>query len=121
VDLSLYIRNLERESFAPGATIVTRGDVGDAMHVIVEGEVDVAYDEERSVRLGAGESFGEMALIEDRPRSATVTAVADVTLTPINQGTFFVLVHGTPYFALEVMRSLSDRLRRANQMHTPEG
>jgi hypothetical protein len=37
VDLSLYIRNLERESFAPGATIVTRGDVGDAMYVIVEG------------------------------------------------------------------------------------
>ena len=37
MDLSLYIRNLERESFAPGATIVTRGDVGDAMYVIVEG------------------------------------------------------------------------------------
>jgi len=52
------------------------------MYVIVEGEVDVAYDEERSVRLGAGESFGEMALIEDRPRSATVTAVTDVTLAP---------------------------------------
>ena len=53
---------------------------------------------------------------DKRPRSATVTAVTDVVLAPISQGSFLVLVHDTPYFALEVMRSLSDRLRRANQM-----
>ena len=80
-----------------------------------------AYDETRSVRLGAGESFGEMSLIDKRPRSATVTAVTDVVLAPISQGAFLVLVQDTPYFALEVMQSLSDRLRRANQMQESAG
>ena len=116
VDLSRYIRNLATESFAAGDVIVTYGDEGTTMYIVVGGEVDVSYDERCSVRLGVGESFGEMSLIDKRPRSATVTAVTDVTLAPISQGSFLVLVHDTPYFALEVMRSLSDRLRRANQM-----
>lgn len=121
MDLRRYIPKLEKESFAAGDTIFSLGDAGTSMYVVVEGEVDVAYDEQRSVRLGGGESFGEMSLIDKRPRSATVTAVTDVTLAPISQGVFLVLVQDTPYFALEVMRSLSDRLRRANQMPSAEG
>ena len=116
VDLSRYIRNFATESFAAGDVIFSEGDAGTSMYIVVEGDVDVSYDERRSVRLGVGESFGEMSLIDKRPRSATVTATTDVTLAPISQGAFLVLVHDTPYFALEVMRSLSDRLRRANQM-----
>ncbi len=116
MDLSRYIRNLPTEAFAAGDVIVSQGDEGTSMYIVVEGEVDVSYDEQRSVRLGVGESFGEMSLIDKRPRSATVTAATDVTLAPISQGSFLVLVQDTPYFALEVMRSLSDRLRRANQM-----
>jgi CRP-like cAMP-binding protein len=116
VDLSRYIPHLERASFAAGETIFAQGDAGTTMYVVVDGDVEVSYDEERAVRLGPGESFGEMSLIDKRPRSATVTAVTDVTLAPISQGTFLILVQDTPYFALEVMQSLSDRLRRANQM-----
>jgi CRP-like cAMP-binding protein len=116
VDLSSYIGHLARETYAAGDTIFSKGDAGTSMYIVVEGEVDVAYDDQRSVRLGAGESLGEMSLIDQGPRSATVTAVTDVALAPINQGMFFVLVNDTPYFALEVMRSLSNRLRRANQM-----
>jgi CRP/FNR family cyclic AMP-dependent transcriptional regulator len=121
VELSRYIRNFPTESFTAGDVIFSQGDEGTSMYIVAEGEVDVSYDERRSVRLGVGESFGEMSLIDKRPRSATVTAVTDVTLAPISQGSFLVLVHDTPYFALEVMRSLSDRLRRANQMPTTEG
>jgi len=116
MDLTRYTRNLERVSFAAGDVIVNRGDDGSSMYVIIEGQVDVGYDENHSVRLGEGESFGEMSIIDKRPRSATVTAVTEVTLAPINKGTFIVLVQDTPDFALEVMRSLSDRLRRANQL-----
>ena len=116
MDLSRYIPHLDKETFAAGEAIFALGDAGTTMYIVVEGEVEVAYDEHRSVRLGAGESFGEMSLIDRRPRSATVTALTDVVLAPISQGTFLVLVHDTPYFALEVMQSLSDRLRRANQM-----
>jgi CRP-like cAMP-binding protein len=116
VDLSRYIPHLDKQTFAAGETIFELGDAGSTMFIIVEGDVEVAYDHERSVRLGPGESFGEMSLIDKRPRSATVTAVTDVTLSPIGQGTFLVLVQETPYFALEGMQSLSDRLRRANRM-----
>jgi CRP/FNR family transcriptional regulator, cyclic AMP receptor protein len=116
MELSRYLANLDKEKFAAGDTIFNRGDDGSVMYVVVDGEVEVVYDEDRSVRLGVGESFGEMSLIEKRPRSATVTACTDVTLARINQAAFLVLVQDTPYFALEIMRSLSDRLRRANQM-----
>jgi CRP-like cAMP-binding protein len=116
VDLSRYVPHLDQKTFPAGETIFRAGDTGSTMYIVVDGEVDVAYDESRSVRLGAGESFGEMSLIDKRPRSATVTAVTDVVLSPISQGAFLVLVQDTPYFALEVMQSLSDRLRRANQM-----
>ena len=116
MDLSRYIPHLDKQTFSAGETIFKLGDAGSTMFILVEGEVEVAYDDERSVRLGPGESFGEMSLIDKRPRSATVTAVTDVTLSPIGQGTFLVLVQDTPYFALEVMQSLSDRLRRANRM-----
>ena len=86
VDLSRYIRNFATESFAAGEVIFSQGGEGASMYIIVDGDVDVAYDEQRSVRLGAGESLGEMSLIDKRPRSATVTAATDVTLAPISQG-----------------------------------
>ena len=121
MDLIRYTSKLDSARFAAGDTIFTKGDVGTAMYIVADGEVDVFYDDTRSVRLGAGESFGEMSLIDQRPRSATVTAATDVTLSPVNKATFLVLVQDTPYFALEVMRSLSDRLRRANQMQGAEG
>jgi CRP/FNR family cyclic AMP-dependent transcriptional regulator len=114
VDLSRYIPSHDHQSFAAGSTIFARGDSGNSMYIVVDGEVDCAYDDDHAVRLGPGYSIGEMAIIDKRPRSATVTAVTDVTLAPISQGAFLVLVHETPFFALEVMRSLSDRLRRAN-------
>jgi CRP-like cAMP-binding protein len=55
-----------------------------------------------------------MSIIDKHPRSADAVAVTDVELFPISRGLFLVLVQETPHFALEVMKSLSDRLRRAN-------
>ena len=121
MDLIRYTEKLDRAHFAAGDMICTKGEVGTVMYVIVRGEVDVRSDEVRSVRLGPGESFGEMSLIDKSPRSATVVAVSDVSLAPVNKATFLVLVQDTPHFALEVMRSLSDRLRRANEMQGAEG
>lgn len=67
MDLSRYIRNLATESFAAGDVIVSQGDEGTTMYIVVEGEVDDSYDEHRTVRLGVGESFGEMSLIDKPP------------------------------------------------------
>ena len=59
--------------------------------------------------------FGEMALIDKKPRSATVTAATDVEMVPVNERQFLFLVSQTPFFALKVMRVLAGRLRIANK------
>lgn len=115
MDLSRYVKGQPGVSFKAGETIFDKGDEGRTMYVVVSGEVRLSYDETRSTVVGAGASFGEMALIDKQERSASAEAVTDVELASINQGQFLVLVHETPYFALEVMSSLSARLRRANE------
>ncbi len=69
-----------------------------------------------SETLEADGIFGEMALIDDSPRSATAIALTDVTLAPIKENQFLFLVQNTPFFALSVMRVLAHRLRRQNKM-----
>jgi CRP-like cAMP-binding protein len=58
-----------------------------------------------------------MSIIDKHPRSADATAVTDTRLYPVSRGLFLVLVQETPHFALEVMKSLTDRLRRANALN----
>lgn len=60
--------------------------------------------------------FGEMALVDRSPRSATVIAATDATVVPVGEKQFLFLVSRTPYFALNVMRVLSHRLRTANMV-----
>lgn len=67
--------------------------------------------------LSAGGLFGEMALIDGSPRSATVRAKTLCELAPINEKNFLFLVHETPFFAIAVMRTLADRLRRSAGRH----
>jgi len=64
--------------------------------------------------LAADSIFGEMALIDNEPRSATALAITDVELVPISEKQFLFLVSQTPYFALKVMRILAQRLRATN-------
>jgi CRP/FNR family transcriptional regulator, cyclic AMP receptor protein len=120
MNLEHMIGSLDKQTFADGETIFTKGDPGHVMYIVADGEVDIAYDGNRSVRLGHGQSFGEMSLVDKRPRSATATAVGPTTLAPITQGLFLVLINETPYFALEVMQSMSDRLRAANHMDSSD-
>jgi CRP-like cAMP-binding protein len=65
--------------------------------------------------LSTNEIFGEMALIDDAPRSATAVAKTDVELVPISEKQFLFLVSQTPFFALKVMRVLARRLRATSK------
>jgi CRP-like cAMP-binding protein len=114
VDIGLYVKNLEPVMYPAGEVLFRRGDPGGMMYVVKEGEVELTYGPGRSVRVGPGHSFGEMSIIDKSPRSADGVAVTDVELYPISQGLFLILVQETPYFALDVMKSLSERLRNAN-------
>ncbi len=101
--------------FAAGDVIFAEGDKGDAMYVVRNGEVTVERNGKVMETLGGGGIFGEMALIDGSPRSATVRAKTDCEVAPINEKSFLFLVHETPFFAVAVMRTLADRLRRLDE------
>ena len=100
--------------FAAGDVIFAEGDKGDAMYVVRSGEVAIEHHGHTMETLGGGDIFGEMALIDGSPRSATVRAKTDCEVVPIREKTFLFLVHETPYFAIAVMRTLAGRLRHMN-------
>jgi CRP/FNR family transcriptional regulator, cyclic AMP receptor protein len=116
VDFSLLLRpEVPTRNFAAGDTIFSEGERGDEFFVVVRGKVEIRSGDRRLETLGPKGIFGEMALIDDSPRSATVVALTDVTVAPIKERQFLFLVKHMPMFALKVMRVLAKRLRRQNK------
>jgi CRP/FNR family cyclic AMP-dependent transcriptional regulator len=111
--LNLF-RHREREAFAAGQTVIETGRKGDTMYVVFDGEVEIRTGDNELEVGGPGTIFGEMALIDDEPRSATVVAKTDCQIVPIDRRRFEFMVQETPFFALAVMRIMADRLRRVN-------
>ena len=113
--IGLFRNATDTRDFPAGATIFREGDAGHEMFVIRNGTVDIVVGDHPVATLVEGEIFGEMALIDTRPRSATVRAREDCTVVPIDERRFTFLVQQTPQFALHVMRTLADRLRSADR------
>jgi hypothetical protein len=86
---------LESLTFAAGEAVVREGDVADRFYVIVEGEVEVSHGDVVVRRETAGDFFGEIGLLRDVPRTATVTAVTDVRLWALDRADFLGAVTGT--------------------------
>jgi CRP-like cAMP-binding protein len=101
--------------YAPGQIIFRENDAGDFMYVIKAGAVDIVLHDTVVNTVGTGSVIGEMALIEDRPRSATAIANGECQLVPVNRQRFAFLVQETPYFALQLMSIMASRLRRMDQ------
>ena len=101
-------------SFKAGEVIFREGDAADELFVIKSGKVGIHVGNRLLDTLPELSIFGEMALIDGAPRSATAVAETDVTLVPVSEKQFLVMVGHTPYFALNVMRSLVHRLRKSN-------
>ena len=101
--------------FAPGDVIFAEGDPGDKMYVIRSGEVEILLDGRVLEVLTSGGIFGEMALIDGAARVATARAKTACEVAPISEKTFLFLVHETPFFAIAVMRTLAQRLRRMDE------
>ena len=83
------------------------------MYGVIEGEIELRSDAGKVFKVGPNETFGEMALIDRSARMASAVATADSKLAVIDQHTFLFLIHETPTFALQVMRTLAERLRAA--------
>lgn len=95
-------------------TIFEEGDQADVMFVILEGDVEIVANDKPVSSLGSGQIIGEMALIDGQPRSARAVAKTDCRLAIVDEKQFLFMIQETPYFALHVMRVLSDRLRKQN-------
>lgn len=102
-------------AYKAGEVIFNEGDPADNLYVIQEGTVDIRLGNRTLATLRKNDMFGEMALIDKAPRSATAVAVGDASVVPVSEKQFLFLVSHTPYFALSVMRVLADRLRMMNR------
>jgi CRP-like cAMP-binding protein len=111
--LNLF-RDKEAVSFAAGQSIFKVGDPGDAMYIVTEGEVDILDGPILLETAGLGSIVGELALIDDEPRSASAVARTDCRLVAVDRKRFQYMVQETPLFALTVMKVLADRLRKKN-------
>ncbi|HEY8210517.1 MAG TPA: cyclic nucleotide-binding domain-containing protein [Myxococcaceae bacterium] len=118
---------IQHVDVAGGTVVIEQNALGDALYVIQDGEVRVSRDaegdpgrEEELGRLEMGELFGEMALLDDLLTSARVTALRPTRLLKLPKADFERLLQADAALAVKVYRSfcrtLSDRLRRANQM-----
>ena len=111
-ELAVY---LEEKDVADGQTIFEKGDPGDSLYVIVSGKVRV-HDGERTLNeLGDRDMFGEMALLDPAPRSATITAIEDTRLLCLDHEPFFEAIDTRSEIARGVIRILSQHLRRTNE------
>ena len=96
---------------AAGEYIFRKGEFAKVMYLIIEGEVDLMLGETVVEVAKEGSFIGEMALIEDEPRSASARARNDCRVFPIDEARFQLLVKETPFFALQMMKTLARRLR----------
>jgi CRP-like cAMP-binding protein len=105
----------EFETYAAGETIFQAGDACSDMYVVQEGEVEIVVNGKVVETVGPDGIFGEMALVDTSPRSATAVAKTALRVVPLNEQKFMSHVLRTPFFALQVMRVLAHRLRAMNK------
>jgi CRP/FNR family cyclic AMP-dependent transcriptional regulator len=118
--LSLLTRVVGRKSYPRNSTIINAGDPTDALYIVISGRLKVMMsdDEGREVILailGQGEFFGEMGLIDEAPRSATVIAIEPCELLTINKMDFKKCLAENFEIAVGVMKGLVKRLREADK------
>ena len=118
-ELQTLAKSSQERTYSAGTKLFSEGDSGSGLYILKSGKVSItqasgAQGAEKEVNtLGAGETLGEMALLDDQPRSATVTAVEDVTALLLPVWDFRGVVKAHPDIALKLLATLSRRLRKA--------
>ena len=111
---------MELKAFKKGDVIIEKGYDETCAYIIESGKVEVSdlVNNEKAILaiLGEKQIFGEMGLVEDKPRSATVTAIEDVRLAMLSRDNFNELFEKNPKVLLPIIKSLFERLRTVNKM-----
>jgi CRP/FNR family transcriptional regulator, cyclic AMP receptor protein len=113
---NIFEKEVIPQSFSAGSVIFAEGEQGDSMFVVKSGEVDIYIHDHLVETVGVDGFFGEVVLVDHVSRSGTAIAKTDCTLIPINERHFLFMVEETPFFALAVLRAMSSRLRRHNEI-----
>jgi CRP/FNR family transcriptional regulator, cyclic AMP receptor protein len=114
--LKLLAFTSERMTFKAGDVVMRQGDPGDAAYIVMAGDADVYVStpngELKVATLGVNDIIGEIAILIDIPRTATVRAVGELTTLRISKDHFFRLMTEVPEMGIEVMKELARRLER---------
>lgn len=117
--LKLIAFTADSITYRAGQALVRQGQPGDAAYVLVEGEAEVSVETASGdyvvATLGPGDVVGEISILCDTPRTATVTASTDVSALRVRKDSFLQLLRQFPEIATQVMRSLAERLTHTNE------
>ena len=113
-ELALIEKAADLVRVKPGTEIVTEGKIGHEFYLILEGEASVRHGRRKVATLGPGHYFGEMALLDRGPRSATIVAETDTELAVIGQREFMAVLDQVPPVAHKLLVSMASRLREAD-------
>jgi CRP/FNR family cyclic AMP-dependent transcriptional regulator len=108
----LFRLETDTTTLSPGEWVFRQGEKGDSMYVLLEGDVDIIVGETVVETAERGALLGEMALIDNSPRSASAVARTPCRLVAINRKRFIFMVQQTPNFSIHVMKVMAERLRR---------
>ena len=120
-DLRELAGTQQRRPFAAGVSVFEQGDRGDAMYIVESGDINIHLPGEASRRISLkdisrGEYFGELALFDDKPRSASALATTDAVLLELHRGTLRDYLQRRPGAAMAILRTMSERLRETNTL-----
>lgn len=105
---------LTEESYEPNATIFNKGDIGDCMYIIYSGKVKVHDSESLLAKFGERSFFGDLAMLDTEPRSATATAIVESVLLRLDQEAIYELMDDRIEVAQSIIRTLCSRIRNLN-------
>jgi CRP/FNR family transcriptional regulator, cyclic AMP receptor protein len=105
---------LDAFRLSPREVLFREGEQGERMYVVLEGRLDILVGDNVVETANEGDIVGEMALIDDAPRAASVIASTECRLVGIDRERFHLLVQSNPAFSTHVMKILANRLRHMN-------
>ncbi|MBN3886944.1 MULTISPECIES: Crp/Fnr family transcriptional regulator [unclassified Nostoc] len=116
ITVSIFQKQPDPKGFSTGEVIFEEGQSGDSMYGILEGEVDIVVNGKVVETIETGEVFGAGILVGVKNRNYTAIAKVDTKLGFLDEEGFLFAVQETPMFAIQVMKSYSERLSRLQRM-----
>lgn len=119
IPIEIFSHNTANIKIQAGDALFREGDAGNQMYVLEVGVAEVFVQNQLVETLQHGSIVGEMGLVSPGPHSASVIARTDCEFVAVDEKRFQFLVQQTPYFAIQVMRLMAERLRATNKLLAP--